>query len=333
MFIFKRKNIYYVEYFDEECNKQKRISTKQKTKAAALRFISELKQKLPARVKQQSISLSEFITEYEANAEQIYSAKYIKSIKLSFRMIKDFLGEAELSEVTPKRVEQFQAFTFRRAKHSAHLYHRTLKAAFNKAVQWNYIESNPFKEVSPPKIQKKIPVFIEKKELEEIMRQVKSESLRNLFEVGFNTGLRLSELISLQWSDVDLKRGEIVIGNTGEFITKGKSARTIPLNAQMRSKLSTLHSVSRCKYVFPNERLRPFNDDYVSRQFKYAVRDANLSEQIHFHTLRHSFASRLVQRGISLYIVKELLGHSDISTTQIYAHLDNGFLKAAVEVI
>ncbi|MFZ1519744.1 MAG: tyrosine-type recombinase/integrase, partial [Ignavibacteriaceae bacterium] len=68
----------------------------------------------------------------------------------------------------------------------------------------------------------------------------------------------------------------------------------------------------------------------ISKQFKKIIRKANLNEKIHFHTLRHSFASLLVQKGVSLYVVKELLGHEDLATTQIYSHLDNNSIVKAI---
>ncbi len=75
------------------------------------------------------------------------------------------------------------------------------------------------------------------------------------------------------------------------------------------------------------------NEDFVSKKFKEAIRLAKLDDKIHFHTLRHSFASLLVQRGVSLYVLKELLGHEDLTTTQIYSHLQQQNLKGAVNLI
>ena len=75
------------------------------------------------------------------------------------------------------------------------------------------------------------------------------------------------------------------------------------------------------------------NEDFVSRKFKQAVRKAKLDEGIHFHTLRHSFASNLVQKGVSLYVVKELLGHESITTTQIYSHLQKKNLRDAIDLL
>jgi integrase/recombinase XerD len=71
----------------------------------------------------------------------------------------------------------------------------------------------------------------------------------------------------------------------------------------------------------------------MNKQFRKILSKSNLSDKIYFHTLRHSFASQLVQKGVSLYVVKELLGHEDLSTTQIYAHLQQQNLRDAVNLL
>ncbi|MBE0551903.1 MAG: tyrosine-type recombinase/integrase [Ignavibacterium sp.] len=86
-------------------------------------------------------------------------------------------------------------------------------------------------------------------------------------------------------------------------------------------------------FIFNRKTDIKFNEDYVSKQFKKALRAAELNDDIHFHNLRHSFASNLVQRGVNLYVVKELLGHEDIKTTQIYSHIQNQNLYDAVCLI
>ena len=82
-------------------------------------------------------------------------------------------------------------------------------------------------------------------------------------------------------------------------------------------------------YVFSKSGIL-FRQEFISKKFKKAVRASGLSDKIHFHTLRHSFASNLVQNGVSLYVVKELLGHESISTTQIYSHLNQDNLVNAI---
>ena len=89
-------------------------------------------------------------------------------------------------------------------------------------------------------------------------------------------------------------------------------------------------STSASHYVFSKSSVLNFNAEYVSKQFKKALRAAKLNDDIHFHSLRHSFASNLVQRGVNLYVIKELLGHEDIKTTQVYSHLTQSSLLDAV---
>jgi len=84
-------------------------------------------------------------------------------------------------------------------------------------------------------------------------------------------------------------------------------------------------------YIFSKSDGKKFTGDYFSRRFKRVCRKAELDKSIHFHSLRHSFASNLVQKGVSLYTVKELLGHASISTTEIYSHLNMDSLREAVE--
>ncbi len=86
-------------------------------------------------------------------------------------------------------------------------------------------------------------------------------------------------------------------------------------------------------YVFCKEDGEKFTGDYFSRRFKRACRAAGMDKSIHFHSLRHSFASNLAQQGVSLYVIKELLGHSSVSTTEIYSHLNLETLKEAISVL
>ncbi|MCL5027975.1 MAG: tyrosine-type recombinase/integrase, partial [Bacteroidetes bacterium] len=85
--------------------------------------------------------------------------------------------------------------------------------------------------------------------------------------------------------------------------------------------------------VFFRLKGRKLHQETISKQFKDAVRKSNLNEKIHFHSLRHSFASLLAQKGVSLYIIKELLGHEDLATTQIYSHLQQQNLRDAVNLL
>ncbi|MGE5804960.1 MAG: site-specific integrase, partial [Ignavibacteria bacterium] len=108
-----------------------------------------------------------------------------------------------------------------------------------------------------------------------------------------------------------------------EFLTKSKKERIVPMNEKVRTILinrfnSPFHQPD--NFVFYRIKGRKLDHQTISKQFKDAVRKAKLNDKIHFHSLRHSFASALAQRSVSLFIIKELLGHEDLATTQIYSH-------------
>ena len=122
----------------------------------------------------------------------------------------------------------------------------------------------------------------------------------------------------------------IRIRNKDGFTTKSKKERVIPMNHVVFDILSKIER--KCTYVFSKSQFR-FKPDYVSKQFKKCIKATNLNQKIHFHSLRHSFASNLVQKGADIYVVQKLLGHSSISTTQIYSHLNQNNLERAIKLL
>jgi len=101
----------------------------------------------------------------------------------------------------------------------------------------------------------------------------------------------------------------------------------------MMNRFNKVKNLNNKDYIFYRMIGIKLNEDYVSKQFKKVVREASLMENIHFHTLRHSFASRLIQKGASVFVVKELLGHEDIKTTQIFSHLQTENLTEAINLL
>jgi site-specific recombinase XerD len=145
---------------------------------------------------------------------------------------------------------------------------------------------------------------------------------------------------------VNLSTRIITVGDA-EFTTKARNQRYIPICeealtsilSQRERKNDTprilrIHPSQRGElksgFVFCKANGEAFTGDYVSKIFKKACKAAGIDKAIHFHSLRHSFASNLVQKGVSLYTIKELLGHSSISTTEVYAHLNMDSLKEAI---
>jgi integrase/recombinase XerD len=149
--------------------------------------------------------------------------------------------------------------------------------------------------------------------------------------------MRLGELVNVKWSWVDLRENIIAVRCSDHFITKSKKERVIPISnfiqTIIRKKIPKIMNIKNDDYVFYRVKGVRLNENYVSKKFKSYLRAAGLDEIIHFHTLRHSFASLLVQRGVSLYVIKELLGHEALSTTQIYSHLQQQNLRDAINLL
>jgi len=346
-----RSKFYQVVYFVD--GKRKTISTKTTNKREAYQFLEEFSKsfsnqnssEIPSgafdsisqiTTDKDNLTLSKFKEEYLEYCKPIKSKKYIDSIEFSFKQFISFSGNLSLTEIHIRTVDKFINSTFTRTQRGAHLYYRTLKAAFSKAVEWNYIPANLFTKVKFPKLSKTFPVFISEDELLIILANTPHQHLKDIFTVAFYTGLRLSELINMQWNWIDFLQNQITVKCTNEFLTKSKKERIVPMSGKVRGILfrrfnTALHNPD--EVALYNVKGKILYQDAVSRQFKKAVRKSNLSEKIHFHTLRHSFASLLVQKGVSLYVVKELLGHEDLATTQIYSHLQKENLMDAVNLL
>ena len=362
MYIVKipRSKYYQIVYFVN--GKRTTLSTKTTNKREAYQFLEEFssrqnREELPQEIPDKdssevlsgvpdsisqittdkdNLTLSKFKEEYLEYCRPVKSKKYIDSIEFSFKQFVSFSGDLSLSEIDIRTVDKFINLTFIRTQRGAHLYYRSLKAAFTKAVEWNYIPVNAFTKIKFPKLSKTFPVFISEDELLIILANTSHQHLKDIFTVAFYTGLRLSELINMQWNWIDFLQNQITVKCTDEFLTKSKKERIVPMSEKVRAILfrrfnSALHSPG--EVVFYNVKGKMLYHDLVSKQFKKIVRKSNLSEKIHFHTLRHSFASLLVQKGVSLYVVKELLGHEDLATTQIYSHLQKQNLMDAVNLL
>jgi len=182
MNLAKRNNgIYYIQYFDSEEKKIKRVSTSKRNKKEALLFLFEFNKIIKSKTQLTSSSLCDIREEYIRYIGNAYSKKYLSSVKLSFRQLLKKIDDTSLDKIIVRQVQEFLSETFKRTERGAELYLRTLKAAFNRAVDWGYIEDNPFKKVKLPKSQKPFPVFITVSELNYIPDHTKNIELRFLY--------------------------------------------------------------------------------------------------------------------------------------------------------
>ena len=166
--------------------------------------------------------------------------------------------------------------------------------------------------------------------LEIVLKKVKNKNLIPIYKLLFYTGLRANELLSLHWSNVDLAVKIISIKNENGFQTKTQIDKILPINEKAFKIFANLYQLNDYGLVFIKNSIK-LNVDYVSKQFKKAIKETNLNQNLHLHSLRHSFASNLIANGASLYHVSKLLSHSRISTTEKYSHVNMKELREAAE--
>jgi len=294
--------------------------------------------------KDKAITLGKFFKEYKEFIKKSLSKAYYASITVSEKHLVEYFGkDVALQSLNKRKFENFILDLQKKVPKGCYVYYRNYKAAFNKAVEWEYIEVNPLLKIKLKRRQKTAPAFINENELYTIISNIENECIRNICITAFNTGMRLGEVINLKWGNVNLEKKRIVVGDDN-FMTKGRKQRYIPISNKLFILLSELvkqkgkiigilTGKDKKNFVFTKDNGFLFSADYVSKKFKKACIAAKTGNEIHFHSLRHSFASQLVMNGVPLYTVKELLGHTSITTTEIYSHLNIDSLKDAISTL
>ena len=274
-----------------------------------------------------------FYREYIKYIESTFSKAYLKSVKLSFSHFFNFSDKEKLlKDFTVKDAEDFKIYLMERAPKGYLVYLRTLKASFNVAKDWGWISVNPFTKIKFGRKQQVRPKFLSRSELNLILKNEKSQELADMYLFSSHTGCRLDETVNVKRKNIDIKNRHLTIGDSC-YTSKNGKFRVIPISDELYDKvLKKKINIDKEAYVFTKSNSPfPFNKDYVSRSFKDARRRSGLSEEIHFHTLRHSFASNLAIKGVPITVIKELLGHSSIVVTQIYSHSNMESLKSAIQ--
>jgi len=250
--------------------------------------------------------------------------------KNALKMFAEVLDDLYLMSITPYHIEKFKSARLKQVSpQMVSIEFRTLKAAFSRAVKFGMIETNPFKDVRDVKIPEKEPRILSKEEFEHLTRVIGDQPLKYILIVAVYTMMRAGELIHLRWSDIDIERGFIHLKNQEGFTLKGRRGRSIPLNQSAIDALRRLQNDS----VYVCEREITFRRPVasLSRRFKMYARRAGLPEEIHLHSLRHTGATWLSQKGVPIFFTQKILGHSSISTTLIYTRRDDEDLRKAIQ--
>ena len=212
----------------------------------------------------------------------------------------------------------------------------TLRSFYKFLVKRNHISSNPVVGIRTPKQEKHLPQFLEYEDIKRLLETPPADSWlgardRAIMETLYSTGIRVSELVSLNLDDVDFL-GEVV-----HIRGKGKKERICPISSsvlqviqhymEFRNKRAQHNGNFDSKVLFVNKHGKRLSTRSVRRKMDKYLKMAGLNPSISPHTLRHSFATHMLNRGADLRSVQELLGHQSLSTTQIYTHMTTKKLK------
>jgi len=209
----------------------------------------------------------------------------------------------------------------------------SLKSFYRFLVLDGILKKNPAVNLSSPKTWLALPKFLTVKEVESLLRQPDTEEIRGIrdkamLEILYASGLRASELISLRTKDVNLGDGFLLcLGKGGKerLVPIGESAETAVRGYLEGTRTELLKQPS--EFLFITQRGKPFTRQGFWKLLKGYARKAGLDTKISPHVLRHSFATHLLERGADLRSVQLMLGHSQITTTQIYTHVSRKRLR------
>jgi site-specific recombinase XerD len=284
----------------------------------------------------ENITFSQYFTEsyFPISKTNKKPESYRKETEHFKNWIEPVIGHLPLSKIFPLNLEKLKKkmLDAGRSPRTIQYVFATFRQVWNMARRDGFVHSeSPTKQVKLPKIDNKRIRFLTHNEAEQLLDNlsVRSMQLYNLALLSLNCGLRADEIFSLKWECVDIEKGLIFVKDS-----KGGS-RTAFMTNKVIAMFSGFRKSVPSDYIFTDRKGNKIKS--VSNAFDRAVRDLGLNEGIEdrrqkvvFHSLRHSYASNLVENGTDLYVVKKLMGHSTLAITERYAHVGQNKLKAAV---
>jgi integrase len=248
----------------------------------------------------------------------------------TFKPLSRFFSGFTLAEITPQAVSDYKRHRRSQGKKVGTVAKELelLRASLNVAMrEWEWIDVNPFLRVRIEQPKSQSYRWLTGDEEEALLSEC-PEWVKRIVTIALNTGMRQDEILSLKWRDVDLGRQLLTVVKA-----KNYHQRTIPLN---QSVLEVFKATGKVRHisglVFASQAGSKLLASNLRRAFNLS-RDKSKIEHVRFHDLRHTFATRLVQRGIDLYVVKELLGHKSIKMTMRYAHHYPESLRHGVDIL
>ncbi|MEG8946011.1 site-specific tyrosine recombinase XerD [Rosettibacter firmus] len=286
--------------------------------------------------------MEQFLKEYLTilRFEKNLSSNSIKSYETDLRKLFNYLESKnvkDLNDVTAELISEYFDLQRKYGIDAATVarYMSSIKGFWQYLESSKYIEKNPTEKLYSVKKSRKLPSVLTFEEIEKILQSAKADNLlgirdRAIIELLYSSGLRVSELINLKITDLFFDEEVIRV------LGKGSKERLVPvgqsaiywINEYLKTTRPIIEKKTKSQnYVFLNKRGTKLSRMGIWKIINFYAKEAGIKKEIHPHTFRHSFATHLIERGADLRAVQEMLGHADISTTQIYTHIDREYIK------
>ena len=265
------------------------------------------------------------------------SKNTLSAYRSDLKIFSKWLNNNSLIDVDKKQIQDY--FSYRKDSNISASTQSRMLTCLHSFYQYlsdkQNLKIDPTEQLGYPKLEKKLPVFLNVQEVESLLEAPNSKSLfgqrdRAMLELLYSCGLRVSELINLSYHNINLKDEFIRIhgkGNKERLLPMGEIAIDYLTKYELNSRPTLLKNGQNDSYFLSNRGRAMSRQNFFYIIKGYASK-AGIDKPLSPHSLRHAFATHLVQKGADLRSVQLMLGHSDISSTQLYTHIQNAQLKA-----
>lgn len=266
-----------------------------------------------------------------------YSKNTLSAYSSDLNFFAEFLKKKDLKNASTEDIRSFLKNLNDKKDRTVARYTSSLRMFYDFMVKKGHIKNNPMDGIEGPKLGKHLPDVLSIEEVNLLLNFEPKDNFtfrnRCILELLYSTGLRISELVSLKLENVNLDESIVKV------MGKGSKERIVPLNDFATEYLkdyiekirpSMLKKVQ-TDYIFLNNHGKVLTRQAVFKMIKKRQEECHITKEISPHTLRHSFATHLLQGGADIRFIQELLGHSDLTTTEIYTHVVNESLKRDYE--
>ena len=271
--------------------------------------------------------------EYELNYSKLTKDSYADDLVL----YKDYVNKQKINYLTINKeqimdfLKYLDSLKFTNKTISRHL--SSLRSFYNYLMEIKLIDNNIFKRIKNPKVEKKLPNYLSIVEIDEVIDNYKIESKEDIrdiciFELLYSTGIRVSEASNIKLKDIDLSNRQIRV------MGKGSKERIVYFGAPCEKRLKAYLKVRNeflkyaSDYLFINQKGGKLSRESIEYLINKIIEKSSIKHKVSPHTLRHTFATHLLDNGADLKSVQEMLGHENLNTTEIYTHVSNERLRS-----